>query len=97
MTDSTNAFTLDKRAALQECSYGRTRLATTEHNREVKRHAYPYTGICRANGVLDLQQQVLSATNYQYTVIFSSTHSILLVAKNRHLRNWRVFVAVGRL
>ena len=44
------------------------------------------------NGVLDPEQRSLSATSYQYTVIFFSIRSTLLGAKNGQHRNYMVSV-----
>ena len=57
---------------------------------------YIYSPGQRPNGVLDPEQLILSATSYQYTVIFFSIRSILLGAKNGQQSNYPVRVNDGR-
>ena len=57
---------------------------------------YIYSPGQRPNGVLDPEQLILSATSYQYTVIFFSIRSILSGAKNGQHRNYLVSINVVR-
>ena len=58
-------------------------------------YAWTYSPGQQANVVPDPKQQLISATSYQYTVIFSNIHSILLRAQNS--RHWNYRVSVNEL